>query len=82
MVITKSGSRGDDVEWIADHIGEDECYERTGATGASQLAALNGAEPFADGIELIDVGAGRAESTRDLKEVVERNARSRRRKER
>ena len=51
----------DRVERVAEHVGDDQRDKPAGAAAPGQPAALDEAELAADRVELLDVGAGRAE---------------------
>jgi hypothetical protein len=54
-------SRGDDVERVAEDVGDDEGDELAGLAGAGESAAFDAAELLADGVQLGDVRALGAE---------------------
>ena len=73
-----AGAGGDEVERVADDVGEDEDDEPSGGAGPGQAPRLHGARPAADGVEGADVGTGAGEETRDGDLVVEREPVARR----
>src|ERR1017187_8339927 len=51
------GRVGDDVEIIADDVGEQEGFHAGGGGEARKLAALDARDVFADGVDLVNGGA-------------------------
>ena len=73
-----AGAGGDEVERVADDIGEDEGDEPPGGARSGQAARLDGACRPADGVEAADVSAGAGEEAGDGDLVVEGEAVARR----
>ena len=73
-----AGPGGDEVERVADDVGENEDDEPPGGAGPGQAARLDGACRAADGVEAADVGTGVGEEAGDGDLVVEGEALARR----
>jgi len=56
--VRRGRSRGDDVEIIADDVGEYQGDGPAGMDGFGESAPLDPGEMFPDGIQAVDVGAG------------------------
>ena len=59
------GTGGDDVERVADHVGDDQAVEGPAGEGLGQSASLERAEVLADGVHLVDGRAAGVQQFRD-----------------
>src|SRR3989441_3781230 len=80
--VGRGRSRGDDVERVADHVGERERDHGRGPRRAREEPALEAREVLADRVQLRDRGARREEETRDVLLFLEHDGRRRRGRER
>lgn len=55
--VRHGGAGADDVERVADDVGEDEGFEAGGINQVGELAALETAEMLADAVEFVNIGA-------------------------
>src|SRR5437762_11954199 len=70
---------GDDGERITDDVGEGEREDRGRSRGPGKLAALEAREVLADGVELVDGGAGGEQQPRHRLLLRQRDRRGSRR---
>src|SRR5207245_10485511 len=73
---------GDHVERITDDVGEGEREDRSRSRGPGELAALEAREVLADGVELVDGGAGGEQQPRHRLLLCQRDRRGGRRGQR
>src|SRR5215216_3308930 len=74
-------SRGNDVERIAEDVGNDQGDQSSGLARPSEPASFDLTESFSHGVQLFNVGACRAEPASDCELVFERDSLNWRRKE-
>ncbi len=80
--VGRAGAGGDDVEGIADHVGEQQRVHAGGRRGPRELPALEERAVLPDRVELIDVGARREHEPRHRLLVGQGDGRHRRRGQR
>ncbi len=74
-------TRRDQVQGIAEHVGDDQADQSAGAASSQQSAPFDAAQLLANRVELDDVGSGGRQMPRDGKFVGQRNLRWRRRQQ-
>ena len=69
-----AGTRGDQIEGIADHVRKHEGHQPSRAAGSRQTACLHAAEGLADEVEFTDICSGRRQGSADGDHAIECHA--------
>ena len=80
--VGRGGAGADDVEVVADHIGKQQRFHSRRSCEARQLPAFDPRDMFADGVDLVDIGAAGQQQARDGLLLFERDRRGRQRQQR
>ena len=72
--VGRGGAGADDVEVVADDVGEQEGFDAGGGGEARELAAFDARDVFADGVDLVDGGAAGQEEAGGGLLFLERDA--------
>ena len=72
--VGSGGAGADDVEIVADDVGEQQGFDAGGSGEARELAAFDARDVFADGVDLVDGGAAGQEQAGGGLLLLERDA--------